>query len=58
MPEFGSWMVEAVPSKPYNTLTDANDLLRVEENLNHRRNTLDKFFSEYGLQIASMANAG
>ena len=49
MPEFGCWMVEAVPTKPYNTLLDAHDLLTVEDKLEHRRSTLDKFFSEYGL---------
>jgi glutamate--cysteine ligase catalytic subunit len=58
MPEFGSWMVEAVPSKPYNSLMDASDLLSVVEKLHHRRDTLDAFFGEYGLQITSMANAG
>jgi hypothetical protein len=49
MPEFGSWMVEAVPTKPYNSLIDPNELLSVEEKLHHRRDTLDTFFGEYGL---------
>lgn len=26
-PEFGNWMVEAVPAKPYNSVEDANELL-------------------------------
>lgn len=56
MPEFGSWMVEAVPSKPYNSLIDAAELLSCEEKLHDRRETLDKFFSGYKLTIASLAN--
>lgn len=31
MPEFGGWMVEAVPSKPYNSII--HDLLSCEEKL-------------------------
>jgi hypothetical protein len=49
MPEFGCWMVEAVPTMPYKTTADAHELLTVEEKLDHRRITLDKFFSEYDL---------
>jgi glutamate--cysteine ligase catalytic subunit len=44
MPEFGSWMIEAVPSKPYNSIIDAAELLSCEEKLHDRRETLDKFF--------------
>ena len=56
MPEFGSWMVEAVPSAPYSSLVDAAELLSCEEKLHDRRATLDKFFNEHDLQIASLAN--
>ena len=49
MPEFGCWMVEAVPTKPYNSLVEPIELLSVEDKLDHRRNTLDKFFTEYDL---------
>ena len=27
MPEFGNWMVEAVPAEPYNNTEDIGDLL-------------------------------
>ena len=37
MPEFGGWMIEAVPSKPYNSLIDAEELLSCEQKLHHRR---------------------
>ena len=30
MPEFGGWMVEAVPSKPYTSIIDAEQLLSCE----------------------------
>jgi len=56
MPEFGSWMVEAVPSKPYNSIIDAAELLSCEEKLHDRRETLDKFFQYHDLQIASLPN--
>ena len=26
-PEFGNWMVEAVPAEPYNSVEDADELL-------------------------------
>lgn len=43
MPEFGGWMIEAVPSKPYNSIIDASELLSCEEKLHHRREVLDEF---------------
>ena len=49
MPEFGSWMVEAVPTKPYNSIIDAAELLSCEEKLHDRRETLDNFFKQHGL---------
>lgn len=48
MPEFGGWMIEAVPSKPYGSLRDAKVLLSCEEKLHTRRYALDKFCSENG----------
>lgn len=57
MPEFGSWMIEAVPSKPYDSLVDLKELLSCEEKLHARRETLDRFCSENGVQIVSMSNA-
>jgi len=37
-PEYGAWMVEATPSRPYTGFT--NDLLRVERNMRLRRQRL------------------
>ena len=56
MPEFGSWMVEAVPSKPYNSLIEAADIFSCKEKLHDRHDTLDKFSSGYNFAIASLAN--
>ena len=58
MPEFGSWMIEAVPCKPYNSIIDAEELLSCEKKLHDRRECLDKFFQSYDLQIASLPNVG
>lgn len=57
MPEFGGWMVEAVPTKPYSSTIDAGELLSCEVKLYQRRKVLDEFFSKYGMFIASFANA-
>ena len=57
MPEFGGWMIEAVPSKPYESLIDPNELLSCEQSLHKRRKVLDEFFSGHNLQIVSLANA-
>ena len=32
-PEFGNWMVEAVPVQPYNSMENAEELLSVYKNL-------------------------
>jgi glutamate--cysteine ligase catalytic subunit len=57
MPEFGGWMIEAVPSKPYDSLIDAAELLSCEEKLHSRRNVLDEFCADHGMQIVSLSNA-
>ena len=57
MPEFGGWMVEAVPSKPYCSTIDAAELLSCEIKLYKRRKVLDEFFNQHGIFIASFANA-
>jgi hypothetical protein len=49
MPEFGGWMLEAVPTKPYDSLIDAEVLLSCESKLHHRREVLDEFCSSYGI---------
>ena len=56
MPEFGSWMVEAVPAQPYQSLVDPSELLSCEEKIHKRRHILDSFFREKGFLIASMTN--
>jgi hypothetical protein len=33
MPEFGGWMVEAVPKEPYRSIIDAEELLSCEGKL-------------------------
>jgi hypothetical protein len=35
-PEFGNWMVEAVPSKPYGAYEDLDDLLTCFERIKKR----------------------
>ena len=47
MPEFGGWMVEAVPSKPYDSIIDAAELLSCEDKLH--RHVLNDFFQSKGL---------
>ena len=38
VPEYGSWMIESTPSRPYTGY--AEDLLRVEKNMRLRRKRL------------------
>jgi len=57
MPEFGGWMIEAVPSKPYDSIIDAAQLLSCEEKLHVRRDVLDEYCINKGMQIVSLANA-
>lgn len=57
MPEFGGWMVEAVPTKPYDSLIDAGELLSCEEKLLKRRIVLQEFFKQFDLSITSFSNA-
>ena len=49
MPEFGGWMIEAVPSKPYDSLIDAASLLSCESKLHIRRDVLDEFCVNKGM---------
>jgi hypothetical protein len=35
-PEFGNWMVEAVPTDPYNSIEDLNELLSCYQKLSQR----------------------
>ena len=56
MPEFGGWMIEAVPSKPYDSIIDAAQLLSCEQKLHVRREVLDEYCINQGMQIVSLAN--
>ena len=56
MPEFGSWMVEVVPQKPYNSLLDPTVLLSCQDKLHQRRHVLTDFFRSKGLQLVSTTN--
>lgn len=59
MPEFGGWMIEAVPSKPYNSTIEAEDLLSCEDKLHRRREALQTFLrkQDSNLIIVSLPNA-
>ena len=57
MPEFGGWMVEAVPTEPYMSIIDADILLSCEQKLIYRRKVLESFFKPYGIHILSLTNA-
>lgn len=57
MPEFGGWMVEAVPKEPYKSTIDADELLSCEEKLQERRKVLEEFFKQYDISIMSLSQA-
>jgi hypothetical protein len=57
MPEFGGWMVEAVPRTPYSSTIEADELLSCEGKLQERRNVLEEFFKQYNISIMSLAQA-
>lgn len=56
MPEFGGWMIEAVPSEPYMSLVDPKILLSCEEKLLFRRKTLEEYFKGFNIVPVSMTN--
>lgn len=56
MPEFGSWMVEAVPTNPYGSIMDPEILLSCQDKLHQRRHILTDFFRSKGLQLISTTN--
>ncbi|CAM9384248.1 unnamed protein product, partial [Laminaria digitata] len=47
MPEYGSWMVEGTPKRPFQGLT--TNLAEVEWNMRLRRNRLVRKYLKYGL---------
>lgn len=57
LPEFGGWMVEAVPKAPYTSTIDADELLSCEAKLLERRKALEEFFAKYDISIMSLSQA-
>ena len=56
MPEFGGWMIEAVPTYPYMSLIDAEIILSCESKLIQRRTSLQDFLRPYNIFIVSLTN--
>lgn len=56
MPEFGSWMVEAVPTEPYSSLIDPEILLSCEEKIIFRRKVMEEFCKQFNITPVSMTN--
>lgn len=58
MPEFGNWMIEAVPAVPYGAYADPAELLSCHDKISLRRKHLQEFLSKHGdgkTKIASTA---
>lgn len=58
LPEFGNWMIEAVPSAPYGSCADPTQLLSCHKKINNRRKILQKILKNHGdgsIKIASTA---
>jgi hypothetical protein len=53
MPEFGSWMIEAVPSKPYGAYAKADQLLSCFETMKTRRESLEVLMKDYTIEMQS-----
>lgn len=56
LPEFGTWMIEAVPSEPYMSIIDPEVLLSCERKLIDRRKFLEEFCKPYNIIPISMTN--
>lgn len=56
MPEFGGWMIEAVPTEPYDSLIDSEIILSCENKLNLRRYILENFLRPHNISIVSLTN--
>lgn len=57
MPEFGGWMIEAVPTEPYMSQIDPEILLSCEKQISLRRKVLTEFLKPYNHFITTMPNA-
>ena len=55
-PEFGNWMVEAVPSKPYGSPLKPSELLSAFELLRQRRQLISDYFTLSGAALASLSS--
>ncbi len=55
-PEFGNWMVEAVPSRPYASVMDPEQILSCVGKLERRRKLLEDHFLFNGLAITTLAS--
>jgi hypothetical protein len=55
-PEFGNWMIEAVPSEPYGALEDPEETLGASIKIGNRRKYLEDFFTFRGIGLATMAS--
>lgn len=56
MPEYGGWMIEAVPTDPYMSLIDSEVILSCENKLVTRRKTLQEFLRPFNIYIVSLTN--
>lgn len=57
MPEFGGWMIEAVPTNPYDSLVDASVILSCENKIMMRRQLLQQFLRPHNISIVSLTNS-
>jgi len=58
LPEFGNWMIEAVPAAGYGSCADPTQLLSCNKKINNRRKILQKILLKHGdgtTKIASTA---
>ncbi len=55
-PEFGNWMVEAVPADPYDAPQDINSTLSIYGKMKERREVLSDFFQMDNIKILSLAS--
>jgi glutamate--cysteine ligase catalytic subunit len=55
-PEFGQWMVEAVPGTPYDSIENPQVVLSVKSKLANRRRILNPYFKQNELYMVSLAS--
>jgi len=57
LPEFGNWMIEAVPEAPYGNYQDPSQLLSCYEKIIKRRGIIKDFLEMEKLIVSSMASS-